>query len=42
MLFSKKQKYCRYSKTMQEMTNLYLDKIYFYNVPNEMSFKSCC
>lgn len=42
MSFSKRQNYCRHSKTMQEMTNLYLDNIYFYNLPNKVSFKTCC
>lgn len=42
MSFSKKQNYCQYSKTIQEMTNLYLDKIYFDNLSNEVSFKTLC
>lgn len=40
MSFSKKQNYCKNSKTMPEISNLYLGTDYFYSSPNEVSFKA--
>lgn len=38
--FSEKQNYCKKSKNMLEITNLYLDMPYFYDSPNKVRFKT--